>query len=166
MVRLLSVYAEEDISLEEKHARWALRFYYKHLRAFLSSDTLDAKKFAHRFSGSTFVPLIPPLSIGDEEKKRVALDASSAMRPELLESLDSNLRSAWEEIAEVVELSDADEHESFREFLQEDYFRIVRKTCDAGAAMRAGMSTGASMLFQPMVDLGLNSSSQGLCERP
>ena len=139
-------------SIEEKHARWALRFYYKHVRDFLSSDSLDAKKFAHRFSGSTFIPLIPPQSIGDEEKKRVAVDASSSMRPEFLESLDSNLWSAWEEIAEAVELSDADVHDSFRVFLEEDYFRIARETCDAGAAAGAEMRGGPSMLFQPMVD--------------
>ena len=140
-------------SIEEKHARWALRFYYKHVRDFLSSDSLDAKKFAHRFSGSTFIPLIPPQSIGDEEKKRVAVDASSSMRPEFLESLDSNLWSAWEEIAEAVELSDADVHDSFRVFLEEDYFRIARETCDAGAAAGAEMRGGPSMLFQPMVIL-------------
>ena len=31
------------ISIEEKHARWALTFYYKHVRDFLSSDSLSAQ---------------------------------------------------------------------------------------------------------------------------
>ena len=46
-------------SIEEKHARWARTFYYKHVRDFLSRDCLDAQTFAHRFDGSTFIPMIP-----------------------------------------------------------------------------------------------------------
>ncbi|CAK0848323.1 unnamed protein product, partial [Prorocentrum cordatum] len=77
-------------SIDEKHALWAFNFYYKHVRDFLAKQSLDARTFAHRFAQSTFIPLISPQSIGDEEKKVFARDAASAMRPELLESLDKN----------------------------------------------------------------------------
>ncbi|CAK0822213.1 unnamed protein product [Prorocentrum cordatum] len=140
-------------SIDEKHALWALNFYYKHVRDFLAKQPLDARTFAHRFAQSTFIPLISPQSIGDGEK------------PELLESLDKNLWSAWEEIAEVVELSGAGAHDSFREFLEEDYFRIVRETCDAGARQNAGTGLGATVAFRPMVDPGFGVSAGEADER-
>ncbi|CAK0869153.1 unnamed protein product, partial [Prorocentrum cordatum] len=152
-------------SIDEKHAQWALNFYYKHVRDFLAKQSLDARTFAHRFAQSTFVPLISPQSIGDGENKVFARDAASAMRPELLESLDKNLWSAWEEIAEVVELSGAGAHDSFREFLEEDYFRIVRETCDAGARQNAGTGLGATVAFRPMVDPGFGVSADEADER-
>ena len=88
----------------------------------------------HRFSGSTFIPLIPPQSIGDESKKKFAFEALSSMRPEFVESLNINLWSAWDEIAEAVDLSEADVYAGFRSFLDEDYFRIMSETCEAAAA--------------------------------
>ena len=140
------------IAMKEKIARWALEFYYKHLRDFLVRDSLDVKQFAHRFSGSTFIPLIPPQSIGDEQMKRVAVESLSSLRPAHLESLDINLWSAWDEIAETVKLCDADVYDAFRLFLEEDYFRIVRQTCDAGVSAGAKMPADAIMPFQPLVD--------------
>ena len=74
------------------------------------------------------------------------------MRPEFLESLDSKLWKAWQEIAEVVELGDAGVHDSFRLFVEEDYFRIVLETCNAGAAAEVETRASATMSFQPMVD--------------
>ncbi|CAK0903247.1 unnamed protein product, partial [Prorocentrum cordatum] len=138
-------------SIDEKHAQWALNLYYKHVREFLAKQSLDARTFAHRFAQSTFIPLISPQSIGDGEKK--------------LESLDKNLWSAWEEIAEVVELSGADAHDSFREFSEEDYFRIVRETCDAGARQNAGTGLGATVAFRPMVNPGFGVSAGEADER-
>eukprot|EP00959_Pyramimonas_sp_CCMP1952_P436928 9148358-Pyramimonas_sp.AAC.1 len=87
------------------------------------------------------------------------------MRPELLELLDKNLWSAWEEMAEVVELSGAGAHDSFREFLEEDYVRIARETCDAGADQNAGTGLGAPAAFRPLVDPGFGVSADEAEER-
>ncbi|CAK0824248.1 unnamed protein product, partial [Prorocentrum cordatum] len=144
-------------SIDEKHAQWALNFYYNHVRDFLAKQSLDARTCAHRFAQSTFIPLISPQSIGDGEKKAFARDAASAMRPELLELLDKNVWLAWDEMAEVVELSGAGAHDSFRELLEEDYFRIVRETCDAGAHQNAGTGLGgnAKRIFDIVDNSGL-----------
>ena len=73
------------------------------------------------------------------------------MKPESVELHDLILWTAWKEMAVAFELSGADMHESFKEFLEEDYFRIVRETNDAGAAMEAEIAA-ATVPFQPMVD--------------
>ena len=141
--------------MEEQRARWAVQFYYKHRQEFITDNSLDNKKFAHHFHDSTFIPLISPQSIGDEEKKKVAVDASSSMRPEYMKTLDGNLWAAWEETAEAVKLSDANMYDSFNVFLEEEYFNIVRKTCDEGVVAGAEKSyvvVDREVTFQPMVD--------------
>ena len=58
-----------------------------------------------------------------------------------MKTLDGNLWAAWEKTAEAVILSDANMYDSFKVFLEEEYFRIVHKTSNEGMPP-----------FQPMVD--------------
>ena len=87
------------------------------------------------------------------------------MRPEYLELLDRNLWTAWKELAVAFEVSGADMHESFKEFLEEDYFRIVKETCDESARMEAETVATATISFQPMVDLAFGVGSEEASSR-
>ena len=81
--------------MEVQQARWAVEFYYKHVKDFVLKESLAPRKFYHRFSGSNFIPLIAPHSIADADKKKLAFEATSSMKPELLESLNTSLWNAW-----------------------------------------------------------------------
>ena len=81
------------------------------------------------------------------------------MEPELLESLDISLWSAWEDVVASVELTDADIHGSFILFIEEDYFRIVQATCSAAAASVSESRASARRQFRPMVDPGIGVTS-------
>ena len=74
-------------------------WYYKHLVDVLCDDTLYSHCFSHKFSGDVFVPLIPPQSSGDAQEQRNALQACSRMTPVLMEQLDRNLWSGWQELS-------------------------------------------------------------------
>ena len=61
---------DASTSMKQRHAHWAQSSHYNHLRDFAARDCLDSRTFTHRFVGPTFIPMIPPQSFGDEEKKR------------------------------------------------------------------------------------------------
>ena len=142
---------DNTTSTDEKIARWAETSYYKHLRDYIVEDSLDAQKFAHRFQDSTFIPLFPPQSIQDANKKKIAFDAVARMRVEFLPTLDQKLWSAWAEVKEVVELTGGNMLESFSVFLEEDYYRIMRETCEASSAVGQGSRGSSDLPFTPFV---------------
>ena len=61
------------MSPQENQARWAFRNYYKHARDFVVRNSLDEKKFAHRFVDSIFQPLLALQSIAEEENRLMPL---------------------------------------------------------------------------------------------
>ena len=64
---------DASTSMKQRHAHWAQSSYYNHLRNFAARDGLDSRAFTHRFVGPTFIPMIPPQSFGDEEKRGMLL---------------------------------------------------------------------------------------------
>ena len=54
--------------LREGEAEWTHRNYYVALRRSLAIETLASKKVLHRWENNPFLPLIPPQTLGDEEK--------------------------------------------------------------------------------------------------
>ena len=156
---------DPSTTMKQKRAHWAQTSYYNHLRDFAGRDCLDSRTFTHRFVGPTFIPMIPPQSFGDEEKKRDAVDAIALMKPQFLQALDKRLWAEWEKVAEVVDLGDVGLHDSFRVFLEEDYFQLVRKTCEAETPVAEKMSELTTMLFEPMVDPAFEASPTEVNER-
>ena len=150
---------DASISIEQIRACWARSGYYKHVRNFTANDCLDNRAFTHRFDGPTFIPLIPAHSFEDEEKKRDALDAIALMKPHLLQALDKELWAEWETMKKVLDLADMDLHDNFREFLEDDYFRILRQTCEKN---RSEVTT---LLFEPRVDPAFEASPTEANER-
>ena len=59
----------EDVPIPEQHAHRALVHYYKDMRDFIVIESLENKQLAHRFHGSTFLPIVPPSCLSCEEKK-------------------------------------------------------------------------------------------------
>ena len=136
-----------------RQARWAVEFYYKHVRDFLLKESLASRKFYHRITRSNFIPSIAPHSIADADKKKLALEAASSMKLELLESLNTSLWNMWDKVAAVVDLTDGDKDDSFRLFIEDEYFRIVQETCNAAATADATTKCASTRReFQPMVE--------------
>ena len=156
---------DRSTSMKQKRTQWAQSTYYKHLRDFAARDCLDSRTFTHRFVDSTFIPMIAPQSFGDEERKRDAVDAIALMKPQFLPALDKELWAEWEKMAAVIDLGDMDWYDSFRFFLDEDYFQVVRKTCEAERLVAERKSDVMPMLFKPMVDPTFGASPTEAEER-
>ena len=121
---------DTSIPLEVQHAQWALKFYYKHVRDYVAMDSLDMKRFSHRFQGSTFIPIIPAHSFADEEKQKAAYETLKLVKPAHISVFDQALWDAWKSNEADMEMLELDKYEAFRNFLEEDYFRILRETCE------------------------------------
>eukprot|EP00959_Pyramimonas_sp_CCMP1952_P453849 9468944-Pyramimonas_sp.AAC.1 len=150
---------DSDVPIRLRHARWAYTFYYQHVREYLANESLNQKSMAHHFHGSTFVPLIPPQSLGDEEQKREAFASIAKMERQDLVPFNKNLWEAWGEIAEVVEMTGGDGSTAFKQFLEEDYFCIMSSTCDSRASASEGLHSRSAQSFQPMVEPGFQADA-------
>ena len=63
------------------------------------------------------------------------------------------------------DLGDVNLHDRFRVFLEEDYFQLLRKTCEAETLVAEKMSELTTILFQPMVDPAFEASPTEVDER-
>ena len=63
------------------------------------------------------------------------------------------------------DLGDVNLHDRFRVFLEEDYFQLLRKTCEAETLVAEKMSELTTMLFEPMVDPAFEASPTEVDER-
>ena len=136
---------DPDVPVRVKHARWAHEFYYKHVREFLASESLQKRMFAHHYHGSTFVPVIPPQTLGYQEKHDFAFAAVSRMKPEHVAAVDAKLGGSLDEFAEVLELSGRDPQVTFKEFLENKYFRIMDLACESHTAASKAQSSGSAV---------------------
>ena len=148
------------LSIDEQHAQWALQFYYKHLRDFLAQESLDTHKFVHRFSGDAFVSLIPWHSLAQTKDRNDAQKAIKLMKPAYLTQFDKALWSAWALISPEIEKMGLDKYTTFREFLDDDYFRVMHESCSTCAE-----GDLPPLAFEPLVDPSFGASADELVLR-
>eukprot|EP00959_Pyramimonas_sp_CCMP1952_P403743 8460514-Pyramimonas_sp.AAC.1 len=79
------------------------------------------------------------------------------MEPRDLFAFNKNLWEAWGDVAEVVEMTGADAPTAFKQFLDDDYFRIMSSTCDDRTLASGGSHSRSAQPFQPMVEPGFQA---------
>ena len=146
---------DTSVPIEVQHAQWALKCYYKHVRDYVAMDSLDMSRFSHRFQGSTFIPTIPAHSFADEDKQKAAYEALKLVKPAHIPVFDQALWDAWKSNEADMEMLGLDKYEAFRNFLEEDYFRLLRETCETNTNENT-----TDPPFHPLVDAAFEAKPE------
>ena len=70
-------------------------------------ESFEKKQFLHRCDGETFIPLMPPQTMQDEDRKQLAYSAYSKVKTDLLPRIDLALWQAFSAIEGIVEVLDS-----------------------------------------------------------
>jgi len=106
-------------------AEWSYRYHYSNLRLFLISESLRMRKVHHRFQNDVFLPLIPPQSIQDADRKAFAIEIVKKFEPTHINDFEERFWKGWDDIAQVLEYEDVDYEKEFRHYVESDYFRLM-----------------------------------------
>ena len=137
--------------LRGKQMSWVLNCYYLTVREFLITETLETHTFAHRVCNNVFVPLLCPHSVSDESKKKLTFEALAKMNSHLIEVFDKALWDEWQDVKQVSTTTGEDIRTLFSNFLNQDYFSVLRQTCDSQKSSNMRSVDAQTLRFQPMV---------------
>ena len=102
--------SEPDVhsqDLKKKVSEWTYANYYVVARRFFIMESFEKKQFQHRCDEETFIPLIPPQSLEDEDRKKLAYSTYSKVKANLLPRIEKALWQAFSAIQGIVEVFDS-----------------------------------------------------------
>ena len=118
-------------SHQERQERWALDFYYRHLRSILIQLSWNTKELQHRFQNSLFLPLIPPQTIACEDKRNKAFQVLNRIYPAVLPYINSALWDEWSQVEKMQDILTSDLESLFELFIEARYFVVMDEICSA-----------------------------------
>ena len=99
-------------------SEWTYENYYVVARRFFIQESFQNKQFQHRCDGDTFIPLIPPQTVKDEDQKQLAHSAYSKVNADLLPRIELALWQAFSEIEGIVEVLESIEFDVTERFFK------------------------------------------------